>query len=55
MAISKDGRFMESPLGHYMKEILEGSRVTVEDARKALSSLKEPLSKEIFREREERI
>lgn len=53
--ILKKRRFKESPLGHYMKEILAGSRVTVEDARKALSSLKEPLSKEIFREREERI
>ncbi len=52
--IPKKSRLKESPLGHYMKEILAGSRVTVEDARKALSSLKEPLSKEIFREREER-
>jgi len=51
---SKKTRFKESPLGCYMREILAGSRVGVEDARKALSSLKEPLSKEIFLEREER-
>ena len=52
--IPKKRALKKSPLGHYMKEILAGSRVTVEDARKALSSLKEPLSKEIVREREER-
>ena len=37
-----------------MAEILGDSKVTVQDARRALSSLKEPLSEEIGREREER-
>lgn len=52
--IPKKRGLKESPLGHYMKEILGESKVSVEDARRALSSLKGPLSKEIVREREER-